>query len=120
MALADPQSVTVNAVAQSLPRVGSGEGKGSFRKDDLTYELLASHNRGKRVRHTIRLNNNKVAVDPLVPSVNVPYSMSVIITIDVPVVGYTLTEQKQIVDGLLGWTTASSGANLVKLLGGES
>lgn len=120
MALADPQSVTINAIAQTLPRVSSGDGRGAFRKDDATVELLATHNNGKRLRHTVRLNHSKVAVDPLVPTVNAPYSMSVIMTIDVPIVGYSLTEQKQIVDGFTAWTTASSGANLTKILGGES
>jgi hypothetical protein len=121
MALADPQSVTINAIANSLPRVSSGDGFGGFRKDDGSVELLASHKVGNRARHTIRLNHNKVAVDPLVSTVNRPYSMSVIVTVDTPVnQGYTNTEIKQTVEGLLGWFTASSSANLIKIIGGES
>jgi hypothetical protein len=38
----------------------------------------------------------------------------------VPVVGFTITEQKQIIDALTAWLTASTGANVTKLLGGES
>ncbi|DAD51139.1 coat protein [ssRNA phage SRR7976310_13] len=120
MAFADPQSVTINAVAQTLPRVSSGDNKGAFRKDDSTVELVVQHAYGKRVRRVIRLNHNKVAVDPLVPSYNVPYSMSVSLVVDAPVVGYTVAEQKQIVDAVTAYLTASSGARTTQLLGGES
>jgi len=120
MAYADPQSVTINAVAQTLPRVSSGDNKGAFRKDDSTVELTISHAYGKRVRRVIRLNHNKVAVDPLVPAYNVPFSMSVSLVVDSPVVGYTVAEQKQIVDALTAYLTASSGARTTQLLGGES
>lgn len=121
MALADPQSITIDGVANSLPRTGSGNDQGTFRKDDASIELLASHKMGSRVRHTVRLNHNKVAVDPLVTTVNRPYSMSCIVTVDVPNnQGYTLAETQKIITGFFSWFTASSGANLTKVLGGES
>lgn len=121
MALADPQSITIAGSANSLQRTGAGQDQGTFRKDDSSIELLASHKMGNRVRHTVRLNHNKVAVDPLVPTVNRPYSMSCIVTVDVPNnQGYTLAEQKDVITGFLSWFTASTGANLTKILGGES
>lgn len=120
MALSDPQSVTINAVANSLPRVSSGVNEGSFRKDDSTVALSVSHAYGKRTRTRIRLDHAKVATDPLVPTTNVPYSMSVQLIVDRPNVGYTVAEQKQIVDALVAWLSASSGANTTKILGGES
>jgi hypothetical protein len=120
MAFADPQTVTINAVAQTLPRVSSGENKGSFRKDDTTVELLISHAYGRRNRRSIRLNHNKIAVDPLIPTNSVPYSMSVTLVVDTPTVGYTVAEAKQVGDALVAYLTASSGANLTKVLGGES
>lgn len=120
MAFADPQSVTINAVAQTLPRVSSGPNNGAFRKDDTTVELLVSHAYGKRTRRVFRLTHNKVATDPLVPTVNVPYSMSVSLVVDTPNVGYTVAEAKQVVDGLTAYLTASSGARVTQLLGGES
>jgi hypothetical protein len=46
--------------------------------------------------------------------------MSAYIVADVPVTGYTIVEQKQIIDALTAWLTASSGANATKMLGGES
>jgi len=120
MALADPQSVTINAVANSLPRTSSGTNVGVFTKDDSTVQLTVSHQIGKRQRRLIRLNHKKISADPYLPATNVAVSMSVGLTIDVPPAGYTVTEQKQIVDALAAWLTASSGANITKVLGGEN
>jgi hypothetical protein len=46
--------------------------------------------------------------------------MSAYIVADVPNTGFTITEQKQIIDSLTLWLTSTSGANTTKLLGGES
>jgi hypothetical protein len=120
MAFADPQSVTINAVAQTLPRVSSGVDSGSFQKDDASVKLSVSSSYGKRSRRTIRLDHRKVAADPLMPSTNTVFTMSTYIVVDVPVVGYTVAEQKQIVDALTAYLTASSGARVTQLLGGEN
>lgn len=116
----DPQSVTINAVAVSLPRIGSGPSNGVFSKDDGTVKLTVSHQNGKRVRQTIRLDHRKVAADPLSTGFNKEYSMSTYLVVDNPTVGYTNTEIKQIVDALTGYLTASSGARVSQLLGGEN
>lgn len=118
--LADPQSITVNAVANSLPRTAFGENQGQFIKDDGSARLTVSHTYGKRTRRTARFDFNKIVTDPLVPSQNQKVGSSVYIVIDQPVTGFTNTEIKQIADGFLAWLTASSGANIVKILGGES
>lgn len=120
MAFADPQSVTINAVAQSLPRVSTEGNAGTFRKDDSNVELFVSHAYGKRNRRVIRLTHRKVAADPLLTTVNLNYSMSVSVVIDAPTIGYSVTEQKQIVDALTAYLTASSGARTTQLLGGEN
>jgi hypothetical protein len=123
MAFADPQSVTINAVAQSLPRTSSGVESGVFTKDDATVKLSISHQYGKgnnaRTRRQLRLDHQKYAPDPLVSAQNVLRSMSVYIVVDVPKQGYTVVEQKQIVDALTAYLTASSGAKVTQLLGGE-
>jgi hypothetical protein len=46
--------------------------------------------------------------------------MAAYLVVDVPIIGYTVTEQKQVVDGLTGYLTASSGARVTQLLGGEN
>lgn len=120
MAYADPQTITINAIANSLPRTASGVNTGDFTKDDSTVKLSISHAYGKRNRRTARVTHRKVAPDPLMPATLVPYSLSAYIVVDVPPQGYSIVEQKQIVDGLMTWLTASSGANITKLLGGEN
>lgn len=120
MAYSDPQTVTINAVAQTLPRVGSGVNVGSFSKDDGNVKLGVSHAYGKRTRRVVRIDLSKIAPDPLISSTNIKYGMSAYLVVDVPVTGYTIAEQKQGVDALFAWGTASSGANITKLLGGEN
>lgn len=119
MAFADPQSVTINAVPQSLARTGMDTTVGSFKKDDQTVGLKISQTKGRRARQSIRLDHNKVAPDALNPSVSVPLSMSVTLVVDTPLLGYSLAEKKQIVDGLTAYLTDSTGARVTQLLGGE-
>lgn len=116
----DPQSVTINAVAQSLPRIGQGLGSGVYQKDDGSYKLSISHANGARNRRVIRLDNYKTATDPLIPTQNAPYRMGVYLVVDVPKVGYTITEQGYVTNGFLAYLSASSYANMTKFLGGES
>lgn len=118
--LADPQSVTINAVANSLPAVGRGVNSSTYQKDDGLVSLAISHTYSKRTRRTVRLNHSKIAADPLVSSQNIKYSMSCYLVIDTPITGYTVAEAKQIVDALTAYLTASSGAKVTSVLGGES
>lgn len=116
----EPQSVTINAVAQSLPRTSSGTNSGVFTKDDGTVQLIVSHQYGKRNRRSIRLSTNKVSADPLATGVFQKTDMSVTLVVDHPLVGYTNAEAKQNVDALVAYLSAASGAQVTKLLGGES
>lgn len=121
MAFSDPQSVTINAVANSLPRISSSENAGIFQKDDGNVKLSVSHNYGKRVRRTIRLDHRKIAADPLITGNNNVFSMSAYLVVDIPRdAGYTVAEQKQVVDGLTAYLSASTGARITQLLGGEN
>lgn len=119
--LSEPQSVTINTVAHTLPRVSTGNNSGSFRKDDGNVAIDINHQYGgRRTRRWAKLTHKKIAADPLISSQSILYSMGISVTADVPITGYTVTEQKQIVDAFLGWLNAGSGANITKLLGGES
>lgn len=120
MAYADPQSVTIAGVATSLPRTGSGANIGAFRSNDGNVSLEVSSQYGKRTRRTIRLSHRKVAADPFTSSVNAEYSMSTYLVVDTPKTGYTVAQAKEIVDALTAYLTASTGANVTKLLGGEN
>jgi hypothetical protein len=120
MAFADPQTVTYNAVAQTLPRTGSGIDAGTFKKDDGNFALSISHKYGSRARRTIRLDHRKIAADPLLGSVNIQYSGSIYVVTDFPLTGYTVAEQKLVVDAFTAYLTSSSGARVTQLLGGEN
>lgn len=120
MAFADPQIFTINAVANTLPRVSSGVNTGSFSKDDGTVKATVSSAYGKRTRRSLRLDFQKLAPNPLISAQNILYSMSTYIVVDIPVTGFTIAEQKQIVDALTGYLTASSGSKVTQLLGGEN
>lgn len=121
MAFADPQTVTINSVAQVLPRTSSGVDLGAFTKDDGLVKLTISHSYGKRTRRLVRLDHSKIAADPLQASVNVRLSSSVYLVVDTPPgYGYTVAEAKQIVDALTAYLTATSGARATQLLGGEN
>lgn len=117
--LAD-QSITIDGVTVSLPRTSSALDLGVFSSNDGLIKEKVSHTAGKRVRHLFRLDHNKVAPDPFQTAVNAKYGMSAYLVIDVPPVGYTVADQKKVVDGLLAQITASSGALITKILGGES
>ena len=118
--LADPQSVTINAVANPLPNVGRGVNTSTYQKDDGTVRLAISHQYGKRTRRTARLDFSKIVADPLVPTQNQKVSMSTYLVIDHPVTGLTNAEIKQVVDGLTAYLTATSGTVVTKMVGGES
>jgi hypothetical protein len=114
---ADPQSVTVNAVAQSLPAIERNGQSSIYKKDDGAYKLTVSHAYGKRNRFTVRLDAQKIAADPLSSANNNLYSTSAYIVIDGPTVGYTNAELRDIAVALTGFCTS---ANLLKVLGGET
>ena len=120
--LADPQSVTINAVATSLPAVDRGKPNTSvYQKDDGTVKLTNAHQYlPKRTRRSCRLDFSKIAADPLISAQNIRYSMSAYLVIDLPTTGFTNAEAKYIVDALTAYLTASSGAKVTALLGGES
>lgn len=119
MAFSDPQSVTVNAVAKSLPRVASNGGSSEYQMDDSSYKLVISRTIGKRRRYMVRLDARKIASDPLVSANNREYTAAAYLVIDAPLtgIGYTNVEVKDIVLGLTGWLTST---NVLKVAGNEN
>jgi len=118
----DPQSLTkTGGTAKSLPRTSSADNSGRFRTDIGDLQMDMSHSYGsKRDRHILRIVDTKTTADPLVTGSSFIASATVALTVDLPKVGYTITEQQAIIGALTTWLSASSGANPIKLLGGES
>lgn len=121
MAFADPQSVTISGTAISLPRTSTDVNAGGFNSADGTTELSVSHqNGGRRTTRRMRLHVSKIAADPFAANVNIPVDMSVSLIVNVGKQGYTVVEQKAVVDAFLAYLTASTGAKVTQLLGGEN
>jgi hypothetical protein len=114
----DPQSVTVNSVAQSLPAVARGTDSSVYKKDDGSYKLTIGHQyKAERNRFTVRLDATKTAADPLVSANNRIYSASAYVVIDGPTVGYSNAELRDLALALAAYCTS---ANLLKVIGGET
>lgn len=120
MAFTDPQSVTIGGTAHTLPRTSSGASSGTFSKDDGSVVEFVSHTYGKRNRRMIKLSTSKIAADPFIPSQNAKVMMEAYVVVNSPISGFTVTEQKDLVVALATYLTASTAANTLKLLGGES
>lgn len=121
MSFPDPLVVTVNAIAQSMAMNDASKPYSkSYKKDDDSYSAVVSHTYGKRTRSTYRLNQKKFTPDPFIPAQNMQVSASVYLVVDRPITGMTNAELKLMVEGFCASLTATSGANIVKLLAGES
>lgn len=121
MAFADPQTVTYATVDKTLAKAPpTGQpGSTTFLYSGGEFELVASHANGpKRTRHVARLNRRVIAADPLT-AVNAYQSMSAYLVVDIPLTGFSVTDQKNLVLALTDWLSASSAAQLLKLLGNE-
>lgn len=116
---ADPISITVNAIAKSLGRTGTGSDSAAYSTADRAYRVQISHSYGKRTRRMLKMIHDSLVANPLVSGQNVNQTVSVHLVVDAPN-GYDTTLLKQDVDGYLAMLTASSGAAITKLLAGES
>lgn len=119
MAFADPQTITISTVANTLARIAFGQNTGTFQKDDGSVKLTISHAFGKRNRSVVRVDSTKISADPFTPAINVKSTYSAYLVSDEPPSGWTVAEKKAIIDSLMGWMTASSGAATTKFIGRE-
>ena len=115
----DPQSVTISGSAKSLPRTSSTDNGARFATSDRNHRMSVVHSYGRRQRHTIRIEVDTTTANPLISGQNVLQSMSTYLVVDVPN-GYDTAAAKAVVDGFLANLSATSGANITKLVGGES
>lgn len=115
---ADPQVVTVNAVAQSLPNVGHTLDTGKYQTALKDYVLTIGHSAGRRNQHRVRLDFSKIIVDPYASTRNINVSMSAYLIVDVPTVGFTAAEMGYPVVAVADWLKA--GTNTARLIGGEN
>lgn len=115
----DPQSVTISGSAKSLARTSSTENGAKFATSDRAHRMVVTHNYGRRQRHTVRFEVDSLTANPLITGQYVQGSMSCYLVADLPN-GYDTATAKAVIDGFLANLTASTGANVTKLIGGES
>lgn len=107
MALADPQTLTVNSVDQTLNRIKSDGFRSEYATSDETFKLIVSHQESKnRTRRMVRVDQRVVAADPLT-SQNEYKSLGVYLVIDEPEYGFSDTEIDYVVQALGAWLTTS-------------
>lgn len=121
---ADPQTVTINAVGKVLTRVNQDQYSSEYRLREATGEYKLSirntsyldKKRGVQIdRHNIELTQ---VVFPVAPA-----TLSTVRKCYAVVenqVGDTLTDPVLVAAGLFAWATASTNANLTKLMNFES
>jgi len=119
--LADPQTITVNAVPIAMPRVSEGPGGGpaDYMSADGVSDLRTTQSStAKQKRHSVAFKMAKIAADPI-SGLNSRVFTTVSVNVSRPVDGFTVTEIKDQLVGLLTWLTASSAANALKIIQGE-
>lgn len=120
MALADPQSITISGVVSTLPRVETNPTSSVYRKPDGVLALEVNQSDGPRVVSSLyRLTTNKITTDPL-SDLKSRISANAYIVVRRPKAGFTETELVDLVKGLVDSLSASTYAQLKKLLGLES
>lgn len=113
----DPQSVTINAVPFSMPRISTQGSSAVYQTADETLKMTISHQDVKdRTRRMVRLDKRVVAADPLTAE-NEYKTAAVYIVIDQPEFGFSGTDLDYIVQGFKTWLAT---ANVLKVCGGES
>lgn len=129
----DPVTITVNAVAQTLGRVSTGNLLSVYRKSDGTFRLEISHQvqeqkksrnttsgvqlvKSNVVRSVIKFIKRAIVADP-VSNANDYEEAMFQLQITRPEVGFTTTELDQQWAGFKAWVDST---NLAKLLGLES
>lgn len=114
--LADPQSVTVNAVPISLPRTQNGATQNVYTSaDGNTFMTTKQNVTSSRFRREVRLSQKKIAADPI-SAVNTEKGVSVYLVVDEPRTGFTDAEIKYLIEALKTWLTSG---NQDKVLGAE-
>lgn len=116
MAFTDPQSVTIDGVAYSMPRVSSEQTKSLYSEATEALKMTISHQESKgRTRRMCRLDKRVVAADPLT-AVNVYQTLAVYLVIDEPEYGFSIDNIDDVIQGFKTWLAT---ANVTKICGGE-
>jgi hypothetical protein len=115
---ADPQTVTINSVAQAMPRVSQKERSSVYTKNDQSFTLDIGHIPAAkgRIRSKVGLTQRAVVTNPL-DSSNDYDTLTFYCVMDRPAYGFTMAQAEQLIAGFQAWLTSG---NVDKLWGQES
>jgi len=121
---ADPQTVTVNSVAKTLPTISRGENQSVYRAADEAWTLRISkniaNNRERLLVELSYLKDASIAFALGLAQQDVIAKVQLIIDHPRSNVAFTDTEMKNQVQALCDWLSASSYAATLKVLGQET
>jgi hypothetical protein len=107
--LTDPINLTINAVSVAHPRTSISPTQSVYTAADGTTAVVIKQTSTKeRLRHEIRVIQNKISADPLVPATNVKRGLSVYVVVDEPIVGFTDVEIGYIWSALFSYFGSSA------------
>lgn len=117
--LADPQTISPSVGSRTANRQLTGTDLGRFITSDASVTLEVQTAPGKRIRTVARLVENKISPDPLT-AINARVGQTIALTINRPSDGFSEADVLTSVKAFLTWLTASSDANLKKIIAGEN
>jgi len=119
--LTDPQTITVNAVAKTMPKVLADGQHAVYQLPDQSFTLDIRHTNRKvdkkdRIRSLVTFTQAAVVADPIT-AVNDLETIAFSVQIDRPLAGFTSTQLQQLVTGFNTWLSSTI---VDKLYGRES
>jgi hypothetical protein len=118
MSITEPADVSLDDGLTSFFLVSQEGQKSVYRNTSGKYEIVVSHQEGKRNRRTLRLNVMEITADPFVPAENVEVSYSAYLVVDMPIAGFSNTDVNTCITGLMAWLASGTVTN--QFLRGES
>lgn len=117
----DPQSLTVNSVAKSMPAISRQGTASLYQTADGVYRMRISHDiKAKNERHLVEIVRQEIAADPY-SELQLDAQLKVQLVIDNPTRSLISdTEIVYVINAFCAWLTASSSAAVSKILGNES
>jgi hypothetical protein len=117
--LADPLTITLNAVAFDCARIQVSPNQATYKDATGNVQIILKQNQSAaRMRHEFRVVQNKVAADPI-SAVNKALSASYYLVVDEPLFGFTDAELEYLRAGFHTLITTGSPSNYYKWLQGQ-
>jgi hypothetical protein len=117
--LSDPISAKVGGVATNHPRLSVGAESNLYgTADGVNVIRVGGSSTSKRKRYYTSKAATKIAADPI-SAVQSSQTATITVSVNAPSWGFSNAELKQLVLDHLDFLSASTGANIDKILGGE-